>query len=95
MQRQPSCLAEAHRKEAGNIAQLVGFQTVDKAVLLAEAILKQLLVHSVDVAEALAQVAIVTAQQHAGHWHLFRQAAHGVDVDVANCWLRWLQSFTV
>lgn len=53
----------AHRKEAGNIAELVGLQPVDEAVLLAEALLKQLLVGAVDIAEALAQVAVVTAMQ--------------------------------
>lgn len=55
----------AHREEPGNIAQLVGLQPVDEAVLLAEALLKQLLVGAVDVAEPLAQVTIVTARSHA------------------------------
>ena len=36
---------------------------MDEPVLLAEALLKQLLVGAVDVAESLAQVAIVTAAQ--------------------------------
>lgn len=53
----------AHRKEPGNIAQLVGLQAVDEAVLLAEALLKELLVDAVDVAEPLAQVAVVAAVQ--------------------------------
>ena len=50
-----------HRKEAGNVAQLVGLQAVNETVLLAEALLKQGLVAPVDVAEPLAQVTIVTA----------------------------------
>lgn len=54
----------AHRKEPGDIAQLVGLQPMDEAVLLAEALLKQLLVGAVDVAEPLAQVTVVTARSH-------------------------------
>ena len=51
----------AHCEEPGDIAQLVGLQPVDEAVLLAEALLKQLLVGAVDVAEPLTQVAVITA----------------------------------
>ena len=51
----------AHRKKPGNVPQLVGLQPVDQAILFAEALLKQLLVGAVDVAEPLAQMAIVTA----------------------------------
>lgn len=50
-----------YRKQPGHIAQLVGLQSVDEGVLLAEALLKQLLVGAVDVAEALAQMTIVAA----------------------------------
>lgn len=57
------CGGSAHRKQPGDVAQLVGFQPVDEAVLLAEALLKELLVGAVDVAKPLAQVAIVTAVQ--------------------------------
>ena len=54
-------LRRAHRKEPGNVSQLVGLQAMDEAVLLAEALLKQLLVGAVDVAEALAEMTIVAA----------------------------------
>lgn len=50
-----------YRKQPGHIAQLIGLQSVDEGVLLAEALLKQLLVGAVDVAEALAQMTIVAA----------------------------------
>jgi len=50
-----------YRKQPGHIAQLVGLQSVDEGVLLAEALLKQLLVGAVDVAEALAQMTVVAA----------------------------------
>ncbi len=50
-----------YRKQPGHIAQLVGLQSVDEGILLAEALLKQLLVGAVDVAEPLAQMTVVTA----------------------------------
>lgn len=50
-----------HRKKPGNVPQLVGLQPVDEAILFAEALLKQLLIGAVDVAEPLTQMAIVTA----------------------------------
>ena len=50
-----------HRKQLGHVAQLVGLQAVDEGVLLAERVLKQLLVLPPQLAEALAQKAIVPA----------------------------------
>lgn len=52
-----------YRKQPGHIAQLVGLQSVDEGILLAEALLKELLVGAVDVAEALAQMAVVAATE--------------------------------
>ena len=53
---------QPHRKQAGDISELVGFQPVDEAVLLAEALLKKLLVDAVDVAKPLTEVTVVAAQ---------------------------------
>ena len=50
-----------YRKQPGHIAQLVGLQSVDEGILLAEALLKQLLVGAIDVAESLAQMTVVAA----------------------------------
>ena len=52
---------------------------MDETVLLAEALLKELLVGAVDVAEPLAQVAIVTAVQCSTG-----QSAAGLEVFVYN-----------
>lgn len=76
-----------YRKQSCHIAQLVGLQAVNEAVLLAEALLKQLLVGAVDVAEPLAQVTIVAATHMAGtfsHFAQYKQCLGSQAVHVAD-----------